>query len=62
MQAAINLMVVTGWAPAKGIDLPFVSTGGTSLLFFLAAVGLVGNAARTDFTSAPSRAVSSGRM
>jgi cell division protein FtsW len=40
--------VVSGWAPAKGIDLPFVSTGGTSLMFCLAAVGLIGNAARTD--------------
>lgn len=48
MQAAANLLVVSGWAPAKGIDLPFVSTGGTSLMFCLAAVGLIGNAARTD--------------
>lgn len=48
MQAAMNLLVVSGWAPAKGIDLPFVSTGGTSLMFCLAAVGLIGNAARTD--------------
>ncbi|MBM3973339.1 MAG: hypothetical protein FJ301_04480 [Planctomycetes bacterium] len=48
LQAAVNLLVVSGWAPAKGIDLPFVSTGGTSLVFCLAAVGLIGNAARTD--------------
>jgi cell division protein FtsW len=48
VQAAVNLLVVSGWAPAKGIDLPFVSTGGTSLMFCLAAVGLIGNAARTD--------------
>jgi cell division protein FtsW len=48
MQAAVNLLVVSGWAPAKGIDLPFVSTGGTSLTFCLAATGLIGNAARTD--------------
>ena len=48
MQAAVNLLVVSGWAPAKGIDLPFVSTGGTSLMFCLAAVGLIGNAARAD--------------
>ncbi|MBZ0152675.1 MAG: putative lipid II flippase FtsW [Planctomycetes bacterium] len=50
LQAAMNLLVVSGWAPAKGIDLPFVSTGGTSLMFCLAAVGLIGNAARTDRT------------
>ncbi len=48
VQAAINLMVVSGWAPAKGIDLPFVSSGGTSLLFCLSAIGIVGNAARSD--------------
>lgn len=48
VQAAANLLVVSGWAPAKGIDLPFVSTGGTSLMFCLAAVGLIGNAARAD--------------
>lgn len=63
MQAAMNLMVVSGWAPAKGIDLPFVSTGGSSLVFFLAAVGLIGNAARTDFASAASSvSVASGRV
>lgn len=59
MQAAMNLLVVSGWAPAKGIDLPFVSTGGTSLVFCFAAVGLIGNAARTDqigqFQSNPGR-------
>jgi len=52
MQAAVNLLVVSGWAPAKGIDLPFVSTGGTSLVFCLAAVGLIGNAVRSDRTGA----------
>jgi cell division protein FtsW len=62
MQAAVNLLVVSGWAPAKGIDLPFVSTGGTSLMFCLAAVGLIGNAVRTDragsFSTASESAVS----
>ena len=48
MQASINLLVVTGMAPAKGIDLPFLSSGGTSLVICLAAVGLIGNAARAD--------------
>jgi cell division protein FtsW len=45
-QAAMNLCVVTGVVPPKGIDLPFVSSGGTNLLFCMAAVGLLGNAAR----------------
>ncbi len=48
MQACINLLVVTGLAPAKGIDLPFLSSGGTSLVVYLAAVGLIGNAVRAD--------------
>lgn len=56
LQAAVNLLVVSGWAPAKGIDLPFVSTGGTSLVFCLAAVGLIGNAVRADRTGSFSTA------
>ena len=31
-QALINLMVVTGMAPTKGIALPFVSAGGSGLV------------------------------
>lgn len=63
MQAALNLLVVSGWAPAKGIDLPFVSTGGTSLLFCLSAVGVIGNAARTDLLeSASLRSNAPGRV
>ena len=50
-QAAINLLVTTGMAPAKGIDLPFLSSGGTNLLFSLAAIGIIGNAARTDLVA-----------
>jgi cell division protein FtsW len=52
MQAAINLLVVTGLAPAKGIDLPFLSSGGTNLAFSLGAIGIIGNAARTDLSRA----------
>lgn len=48
MQALVNLLVTTGMAPAKGIDLPLVSSGGTNLVATLAAVGLIGNAARAD--------------
>jgi len=62
MQAAVNLMVVSGWAPAKGIDLPFVSTGGSSMLFCLAAIGLVGNAARADRSANSAASFSPGRV
>ncbi len=48
LQALINLLVTTGMAPAKGIDLPMVSSGGSNLVASLGAIGLIGNAARAD--------------
>jgi cell division protein FtsW len=41
LQAAINIAVVTGLAPTKGIALPLVSHGGTGWLLTAAALGLV---------------------
>jgi cell division protein FtsW len=43
LQAFINVSVVVGLLPTKGIPLPFLSAGGSSLLFTLLAVGLVLN-------------------
>jgi cell division protein FtsW len=43
VQAFINISVVLGLMPTKGIPLPFVSYGGSSLLFTLASVGLLLN-------------------
>ncbi|MGE5893241.1 MAG: putative lipid II flippase FtsW [bacterium] len=40
-QMLINVAVVTGLAPTKGLPLPFVSYGGSSLLANMAAVGLL---------------------
>ena len=41
IQAALNIGVVTVVLPTKGIPLPFVSAGGTSMLLSSAAVGLL---------------------
>jgi cell division protein FtsW len=46
MQAALNIGVVTVVLPTKGIPLPFVSAGGTSMLLSAAAVGVLINIAR----------------
>ncbi len=46
VQTAINFAVVTGLIPPTGIPLPFVSYGGTSLVVFMASVGLLFNAAK----------------
>jgi cell division protein FtsW len=40
-QALINIGAMIGLLPLKGITLPFISYGGTSVVFMAAAVGLV---------------------
>ena len=45
-QAALNIGVVTVVLPTKGIPLPFVSAGGTSMLLSAAAVGVLLNIAK----------------
>ena len=46
IQAAVNIGVVTVVLPTKGIPLPFISAGGTSMLLTSAAVGILLNIAR----------------
>lgn len=45
-QAVINIGVVSGALPVTGITLPFISYGGTSLLFSMIGVGLLLNISR----------------
>ena len=40
-QTIINIGAMIGLLPLKGITLPFISYGGTSIMFVLAALGLV---------------------
>jgi len=46
-QVLINIGAMIGLLPLKGITLPFISTGGTSLLFVAAALGIVYQISRT---------------
>ncbi len=46
IQAAVNIGVVTVVLPTKGIPLPFISAGGTSMLLTSAAVGILLSIAR----------------
>lgn len=46
-QAVINLAVVTGCMPTKGLALPFISYGGSSMLASSAMIGILINVAHT---------------
>ena len=53
LQALLNIGVTTGCLPNKGLPLPFVSYGGSNLLFCLAAVGIVLNIYRQGHEPVP---------
>jgi cell division protein FtsW len=41
LQALLNMSVVLGLAPNKGIPLPFISSGGSSLMSTLVMMGML---------------------
>jgi cell division protein FtsW len=51
-QSLINFAVVLGMVPTKGIPLPFVSYGGSSLLVMLLATGVLLNIAHQGSNTA----------
>jgi cell division protein FtsW len=56
LQAVINIGVVTGSLPNKGLSLPFISYGGSNLVVMLTCVGLLASIARRGVESKMSAA------
>ncbi|MBX3236480.1 MAG: putative lipid II flippase FtsW [Nitrospiraceae bacterium] len=62
MQALVNAAVVTGLLPTKGLTLPFVSYGGSSLVASLFGVGILLNISRDRHGGRESEPQRSGRV
>ena len=61
-QTLINIGAMTGMLPLKGITLPFISYGGTSLVFITAAIGIVFQISRyTSYSIVNSQSVEGQR-
>jgi cell division protein FtsW len=57
VQTLVNIGAMIGIFPLKGITLPFISYGGTSIVFTTAAIGLVFQASQYTTKSLPEVAV-----
>jgi cell division protein FtsW len=56
IQAFVNMFVVTGLVPTKGLTLPLISYGGSSLLINMVAIGILMNLSKdAEIATAPSR-------
>ncbi|MCH8824475.1 MAG: putative lipid II flippase FtsW [Planctomycetes bacterium] len=53
LQALINMAVVTGTAPTKGIALPLISSGGTGWVLTAFCIGLLISIDRTNHKTSP---------
>lgn len=51
LQAVVNIGVVTGCLPTKGLSLPFISYGGSNLLLMFFLTGVMMNILRTSYTN-----------
>jgi cell division protein FtsW len=56
LQAFVNMSVVLGMLPTKGIPLPFVSNGGSSLVINLVAMGILLNISQQSSPTAAAAA------
>jgi cell division protein FtsW len=56
LQAMVNMSVVLGLLPTKGIPLPFVSNGGSSLVINLVAMGILLNISQQSSPTAATAA------
>ena len=64
LQAAVNIAVVTGLAPTKGLALPFISYGGSNLISSLMMTAILSSIARgsADGNGVTSRAKAKDRL
>jgi len=51
IQTLVNIAVVTGSIPPTGLPLPFISSGSSSLIVFLASIGILQSIARNSHKS-----------
>jgi len=49
LQTIVNLAVSTGLAPTKGIGLPFISSGNSSLIVNLCIIGVIINCVKSNY-------------
>jgi cell division protein FtsW len=61
MQAMLSMGVTTGMLPTKGLTMPFISAGGTSLIANMAMAGILLNVARQAAEPEPVRRAAPAR-